>query len=156
MNEYRAQRGAILAWRQSIQAPAPTGAVRPDRRWVLYARGYGTTWISSRQPFSGSGSQDYLITPSGGFALSGASAVLRNRVFTVSGGLTLAGSAQFSQERLFPVSGGVAFSGAPAFVRNQVFTISGGFVLAGSAPMVFIPAGGAAVTTSLALMGVGQ
>ena len=55
--QYRAQRGGIIAWRQSEEVPdTGAGTVRPRRGWVLYTRGVGRAQISYRRPGAAAGS----------------------------------------------------------------------------------------------------
>ncbi len=99
------------------------------------------------------GPQSLIVTPSGGLAFSGASAVIRSTARQPVGGLTLAGAATVRRGVARAASGGLALAGAAAVVRGAARAPAGGIVMSGTAPfsssssnqsLTVTPAGGIA------------
>lgn len=98
---------------------------------------------------SGGGPTEYTITPSGGVVFSGEPNVARERVFSVSGGVSFGGTADavLNKNYIISPSGGIVFGGAPNILRERAIVPSGGIVFSGAAAFgyerILSPSGGA-------------
>jgi len=98
-------------------------------------------WVPT---IASAGPNTYTFSVSGGVSFAGTSPNLRTRALIPSGGVAFGGTAPITDtnEYNFAVSGGVTFSGAAPLIRENVILPGGGVTFGGTAKLFFVPAGG--------------
>lgn len=105
--------------------------------------------LGTSYTYAASGPTEYTITPSGGVVFSGEPNVTREKVFSVSGGVSFGGTADavLNKNYIISPSGGIVFGGAPNVLRERAIVPSGGIVFSGAAAFgyerILSPSGGA-------------
>jgi hypothetical protein len=82
---------------------------------------------------TGTSTQSYSYTTTGGMSLAGAAASVRGHIPAASGGVTISGAASVSRRRSESVSGGISFAGASSYANGVGRLATGGMTLSGAA-----------------------
>lgn len=139
-----------------LQSLGRGGQANPFIKPSVNAAGY---IILSDFYFSSAGAGNiFTLSVSGGFTLSGALTLIRQRVQAVSGGIIFSGVASFVRSRILSVSGALALFGSAALIRNRAVVSTGEVNFNGSAAMTFVPSsggGGGTAANQRTLVGTG-
>lgn len=68
---------------------------------------------------SGSSTNNYIITPSGGIVFSGDVNFVKGKILAISGGITFAGTAAFIKGKIIQAAGGISFGGTAPITFNS-------------------------------------